>query len=125
MNHTSSTTFSIPTQTDNVEWKIQDGDDDTNNQYTLKTDSDIQIDVGNNSGITTDGSMGTISLEPDPEKMEELEELSETQSEKLNELRDQIIDYIASNDLARGDIEQWKRDLATIDDYRRQVDGQD
>lgn len=117
--------FSIPSSSESITWQVKDeaGVDDAD--YTLKTDGSISVDFGDDNSSTTyidvGENAGTISVQPDPEKQQELQELAETQKEKLEELRDRIIDYIASNDLARGDIEQWKRDLETIDDYRDQI----
>lgn len=122
-----SFTFSIPSSTENSTWQVKDDSETNNDNYTLKSDESIKVDVDSSldlGGSTMfTGTSGTISVQPDPEKREELQELAETQRQKLGELRDQIINYIASNDLARGDVEQWKRDLETIDDYRDQISG--
>lgn len=110
----NSINFDKDLQTD-TKWEFKD-----TNQTTIKkdvgignTEPDYHLDIDNG---------GVVDVSIDEEKAEKLEELRETQSEKLERLRDHIINYLADNDVCRSDVEQWKRDLEKIDKHRDQLE---
>lgn len=93
------------------------GNTSVDSYTTIKTDSNIPIGTTTASfELDVDGSI-TV----DEEKLEELKELRQDQSEKLDKLRDHIIDYLAANEISSSGVRRWKRDLKQIEEYRDQL----
>jgi len=91
---------------------IDSGSTSVDSSTTIKTDSNISI------GTTTPSFELDGSLTVDEEK---LEELRQDQSEKLDKLRDHIIDYLAANEISSSGVRSWKRNLKQIEEYRDQL----
>lgn len=124
--HNNSTTgdWTITTENDdNVTW-IQSPTTtsgtisvkDTNETFKI-IDSDSSWD---DSQISTGG---TITIDGgDPEKEAELKELAEEQLEKVDELRDSLIDFLSRNRLSSSETEDWKSDLETVQRMKRKLE---
>lgn len=103
----------------NEQWTFSSNSGSTSfdSSTTIKTDSNVSIGTTTPSfELDVDGS-----LTVDEEKLEELKELRQDQSEKLDKLRDHIIDYLAANEISSSGVRRWKRDLKEIEEYRDQL----
>lgn len=94
-------------------WKITTTGDTT---QKIKTTSSGNADVS--IGSATPGS---ITIGPNQESVQKLEALAREQLEKIDRLRDLIIDYISENEVSRQDKIRWKSDLDKIEDFKRRL----
>jgi len=110
---TSSDASSAESDADDL-WKITTTGDTT---QKIKTTS------GGNSGVSIGSATpgGSITIGANQESVQKLEALAKEQLEKIDRLRDLIIDYISENEVSRQDKIRWKSDLDTIEDFKRRL----
>lgn len=102
----------------NKQWTFTNNSGNTSTSTTIKTDPNVSIGTTTPSfKLDVDGS-----LTVDEEKLEELKKLRQDQSEKLDKLRDHIIDYLAANEISNSDVRRWKRDFEEIEEYRDRLE---
>lgn len=85
-------------------------------QNQISTGGSISIGSGNIS------STGRVQIGPDEEKMEKLRDIAKKQLEKIDQLRDILIDWIIVKTPSREKKIQWKRDLDQIAEYKRNLE---
>lgn len=82
---------------------------------SYKLDGSISISTGSNTTINPNTISGQFPNE------EKLQEIAEMQLEKLEELQEVLIDYLADNDIDTAEKMRWKSDFDKIQEYRDQL----
>jgi len=122
----TQTSQQVQTDSSDNDWKITTTGSTTisgqssNNSTTIK-----QGQISGGSGISVGSgsvSTGSISIGPDEEKVEKLRELAKEQLDKVEKLRDIVIDWIVAKTPSREKKIQWKRDLDVIGEYKRDLE---
>jgi hypothetical protein len=87
--------------------------DFNNTQGTIKIDPDPVVGGGSSSGnsINIGGNLNTFTVGPDPETVEKVKEAVEKQQEKIDTLREVMIEYLAENEISTSEKMSWKSDF--------------